>query len=114
MFEGDLLRSIAVPVVLRLLNEKAMYGYEIIKEVHNRTNGEFQWKEGTLYPCLHRMEGEGLIKSEWQQAESGRKRKYYLLTSKGKKQLSVKVAEWGKFVASVNGLFSPMTDLPQS
>ena len=114
MFEGDLLRSIAVPVVLRLLNEKAMYGYEIIKEVHNRTNGEFQWKEGTLYPCLHRMEGEGLIKSEWQKAESGRKRKYYLLTTKGKKQMEVKVAEWGKFVESVNSLFIPFKDAPQA
>lgn len=114
MFEGDLLRSIAVPVVLRLLNEKAMYGYEIIKEVHSRTNGEFQWKEGTLYPCLHRMEGEGLIKSEWQKADSGRKRKYYLLTSKGKKQMEVKVTEWGKFVESVNSLFIPLKEIPQS
>ena len=68
MFEKDLLRSIAVPGVLRLINKKPMYGYEIIKHVNERTNGQFQWKEGTLYPCLHRMEGEGLLSSEWRHA----------------------------------------------
>ena len=87
MFEKDLLRSIAVPVVLRLINEKPMYGYEIIKHVNERTNGQFQWKEGTLYPCLHRMEGEGLLSSEWRQNEGERKRKYYLISRKGRAEL---------------------------
>jgi len=110
MFEGDLLRSIAVPVVLRLLNEREMYGYEIIKEVHERTNGEFQWKEGTLYPCLHRMEGEGLIKSEWQKPEGERRRKYYHISGLGKQQLTSRVNEWQKFSESVNTLFSPLNE----
>ncbi len=111
MFEGDLLRSIAVPVVLRLLQEKAMYGYEIIKEVNDRTNGEFQWKEGTLYPCLHRMEGEEIITSEWRESENGRKRKYYLLTGKGKKELAERVTEWSKFAKAVDTLFLPLSTL---
>ena len=104
MFEKDLLRSIAVPVVLRLINEKAMYGYQIIKHVNERTNGQFQWKEGTLYPCLHRMEGEGLIVSEWRQNEGERKRKYYVMTRKGKSELKSRLGEWSEFSETVNTL----------
>ena len=87
-----------------------MYGYEIIKEVHERTNGEFQWKEGTLYPCLHRMEGEGLIKSEWQKPEGERRRKYYHISGLGKQQLASRVSEWHKFSESVNTLFNPLNE----
>ena len=104
MFAKDLLRSIAVPVVLRLINEKAMYGYEIIKDVNEKTNGQFQWKEGTLYPCLHRMEGEGLITSEWRQPEGERKRKYYLITRKGTAELKSRLNEWSSFTETVNTL----------
>ena len=104
MFEKDLLRSVAVPVVLRLVNERAMYGYEIIKLVNERTNGEFQWKEGTLYPCLHRMEGEGFITSEWRQQDGERKRKYYLITRKGKKEMKARLEEWEQFSSTVSTL----------
>mgnify|MGYP000291880743 CR=1 FL=1 len=112
MFEKDLLRSIAVPVVLRLINQKAMYGYEIIKDVNEKTNGQFQWKEGTLYPCLHRMEGEGLITSEWRQKEGERKRKYYLITRKGKAELKSRLTEWSSFSETVSTLLFP-NSLPQ-
>ena len=104
MFEKDLLRSIAVPVVLRLINEKPMYGYEIIKLVNERTNGQFQWKEGTLYPCLHRMEGEGLLSSEWRQNEGERKRKYYLISRKGRTELKARLSEWSSFSETVHNL----------
>lgn len=102
MFDRDLVRSIASPVILKLLAERAMYGYEIIKTVNDRTDGQFQWKEGTLYPCLHRLENDGLIESEWQLSETNRKRKYYHITRKGEALLTEKVNEWGQFTDAVN------------
>ena len=55
-FDSELLRGVVEPVVLRLLAERRMCGYEIINVVNERTKGTLAWKEGTLYPCLHRME----------------------------------------------------------
>jgi len=103
-FDRDLVRSVARPIVLQLVSERPMYGYEIIKVINQRSNNTFQWREGTLYPCLHRLEGEGLVKSEWLVAESGRKRKYYNITRKGKAILAEKEQEWGEFAAAVNSI----------
>ena len=60
-----------------------MYGYEIAATVARDTDGVFQWKEGSLYPCLHKLERDGLVASRWEQAAGERKRKYYALTEEG-------------------------------
>ena len=106
---SNLMRGVAEPVILNLLNNKKMYGYEIIKFVNEKTNNAFQWKEGTLYPCLHRLEAAKLIKSEWQIAENGKARKYYTLTRKGVTALVEKKEEWAVFAKSVNVLLSATT-----
>jgi DNA-binding PadR family transcriptional regulator len=107
-FNTELVGSTVELMVLKLLSEQAMYGYQIIQIVNERTNGEFNWKEGTLYPVLHRLEGGGLLSTEWQLGETGRKRKYYRLTSKGESYARAKVGEWQTFSASVNAvLFQP-------
>ena len=103
-FDSDLVRSTAEPIVLRLVSERPMYGYEIIKIVNERTDGAFEWKEGTLYPCLHRLEGAGLVASEWQTAANGRRRKYYGITRKGAALLAEKASEWREFAVAVNTL----------
>lgn len=103
-FDKDLVRSMAEPIVMGLLSERAMYGYEIIKLVNERTGGSFEWKEGTLYPCLHRLEAAKLIKSHWEVSESGRQRKYYSVTRKGAATLTDKLAEWQDFSSAVNSL----------
>ena len=74
-FNTELVGSTVEMLVLKLLSERAMYGYEIIQVVNERTGGEFNWKEGTLYPVLHRMEGGGLLSTEWQTGDTGKKRK---------------------------------------
>lgn len=103
-FSSDLIRGVAEPIVLQLVAERPMYGYEIIKVVNERTGGAFEWKEGTLYPCLHRLEGAGLISSEWRDAETGKPRKYYALTRKGRAVLKEKAAEWSSFSQAVDAL----------
>jgi len=103
-FDKDLLRGVAEPIILNLAAERPMYGYEIIKVVNEKTNGAFEWKEGTLYPCLHRLEGAGLLKSSWQISENGRSRKYYGITRKGTALLREKLSEWAAFSSAVNVL----------
>jgi PadR family transcriptional regulator PadR len=103
-FDKDLTRSMVEPILMSLVSERAMYGYEIIKLVNERTGGAFQWKEGTLYPCLHRLEGAGLVKSSWRTAGNGRPRKYYTVTRKGAQLLDNKLEEWSAFSSAVNSL----------
>ena len=74
---SELIKGSTDMLVLSLLEEKTMYGYEIIKEMENKSEGIFELKEGTLYPLLHKLEDEGLLESQWGSGEGKRKRKYY-------------------------------------
>ena len=80
---NELIRGSVEVVILKLLSEHDMYGYEMIKTVNERSNGFFEWREGSLYPCLHKLEGEGLVKS-YSREEGGRLRRYYTLTNEGR------------------------------
>lgn len=88
-------------LVLKLLNEKSCYGYELIKTLKERSNDVFDMKEGTLYPILHKLENEKLIVST-NQAVSGRVRKVYSITEKGIKVLAKEQEEWREFSLAVN------------
>ena len=65
---AEMMKGTVVPVALKLLSERTMYGYEIIQEVNARTNQVLAWQEATLYPWLHRLERDGLIRSEWRRS----------------------------------------------
>jgi DNA-binding PadR family transcriptional regulator len=84
-------------LILRLLAERPMYGYEISQELEQRSGGYFEMKEGLLYPTLHRMQKSDWLASEWQEVE-GRRRKYYTLTAAGREVLGEQAAEWNVFV----------------
>jgi len=101
-FDRELVKGSVVPIVLRLLEARQMYGYEMAKLVKERTAGALEWKEGTLYPCLHRLEADGLIRSRWQEAPSGKMRKYYRITRKGLAELERRTAEWVEFSSAVS------------
>jgi len=88
-------------MLLSLLEEKDCYGYQIIRELELRSRSAFQLKEGTLYPVLHRMENQDLVRSYMQEAEGGKKRKYYRITDKGRRQLASDKEEWRSFTSSV-------------
>jgi DNA-binding PadR family transcriptional regulator len=104
----ELLKGTVEPLLLRLLQEQPRYGYELIKVVNERSNRALEWKEGTIYPWLHRLEGEGLITSEWVGPADGRQRKYYRITAKGERRLAQAAGEWATFSAAVNVLlFGP-------
>jgi DNA-binding PadR family transcriptional regulator len=104
-FSNDLVRGSIMPIILSLLKERPMYGYEMVKLVNARSNGQLQWKEGTLYPALHRLEGEGWVKATWQPAPGAeRQRKYYALTRSGRSELRRRVNEWKDFTGAVDSV----------
>ena len=88
-------------LVLKLLNEKPFYGYELIKTLKERSNDTFDMKEGTLYPILHKLENDRLIKSSNQEV-SGRVRKVYSITTRGIKVLEEEMKQWNEFSLAVN------------
>ena len=93
----DMRKGSTTVLVLTLLAERPMYGYQLVKELERRSGGYFNLKEGTLYPALHRLEKDGLVRSEWEETAQGPARKYYHLTEKGKQVLVKSAEEWGTF-----------------
>jgi len=91
-----------VLLVLTLLAEKDYYGYEIIKTLEIRSDKTFEFKEGSLYPVLHRLENEGFVVSYRQKSESGKERKYYRITPLGLEQLTEEQEQWKVFSQAVN------------
>ena len=103
-FSPQLIKGSIAPAILALLRERTMYGYEMVKLVDARTGGKLQWREGTLYPALHKLEGDGMIASHWRNGEAGKLRKYYSITRSGRRELKKRAAEWNEFTASFNRL----------
>ena len=89
-------------LVLKLLEEEDMYGYQMIRKLEERSNQVFSLKEGTLYPILHGLEEEEAVESYEKCAETGRMRKYYRLTKKGEKLLGKKQKEWETYEKAVH------------
>jgi DNA-binding PadR family transcriptional regulator len=90
-------------LVLSLLAERPMYGYEISQELEQRSGGYFEMKEGLLYPSLHRMQQNGWLSTEWLEID-GRRRKYYTLTQAGWEWLARQAAEWKTFLTALEAL----------
>ena len=90
----DLVAASATPLVLAILSEGESYGYAIIKRVAELSGGHLQWTDGMLYPVLHRLEAQGLVRSRWDVSEAGRKRKYYSLSAAGKRALAEQKEQW--------------------
>ena len=108
-YERELLKGSTDSLLLCLINYQPMYGYQIIKELEKRSNGYFQFKEGTLYPALHRMEKAGLIQGKWQRLQSGQERRYYYITLKGQNALAERLAIWQDFSTAVALIMQPAT-----
>jgi PadR family transcriptional regulator PadR len=100
--DTELLKGTLSLLILALVSRKPMYGYEIAATVHRDTDGTFTWREGSLYPSLHKLEQGGLIVGEWEEKEVGRKRRYYQITPKGRDMLLEKVRSWTEICQAVN------------
>ena len=104
MYQKELLKGNTETLLLSLLAGEAMYGYQIVKEMERRSSGYFRFKEGTLYPALHRLEKAELVAGQWRDAESGLPRRYYHISPKGQRVLEERLNEWRRFSTAVNSI----------
>ena len=103
----DLVAASATPLVLAILADGDSYGYAIIKRVSELSGGQLQWTDGMLYPVLHRLERLGQIEGRWGTSETGRKRKYYRITTQGREQLAIQRRQWQAVDATLRGIWPP-------
>ena len=101
----DLLRGNLDLILLSLLEQRPLYGFAIIQEAKEKTGGYFDFKEGSLYPALHRLEVSGLLGAQFGEAgRNGKPRKYYAITDAGREVLKAKRAEFQTFTGAVQRL----------
>jgi PadR family transcriptional regulator, regulatory protein PadR len=108
--DKDLVAASATPLVLAILSDSENYGYAIIKRVGELSGGKLQWTDGMLYPLLHRLERNGLVKAFWGRSETGRRRKYYRLTSAGAEHLDRQRRQWQVVDMTMRGVWRVAVD----
>src|SRR5690348_608114 len=104
--KADILQGTLDMLVMRAVADEALHGYALVHRLRLISGERLQIPQGSLYPALHRLENQGLLRSEWAQTETGREAKFYKLTAKGRRQLEAEVAEWrelSKAIALVLG-----------
>ncbi len=107
---GELVRGNLDLMVLSVLADKPRYGYLIQQRLGEASGGLVQPKAGTLYPLLHRLEADGLIRSRWDKS-TGRRRKWYELTAAGHRQLGRQARQWVELADCLRKLLSPVLDV---
>ncbi|HPV55837.1 MAG TPA: PadR family transcriptional regulator [Tenuifilaceae bacterium] len=107
MIQNNLIKGTLNPIVLKLLSEnKRMYGYEITQKVKELTNGKIELTFGALYPILHKLEQEGVVRTE-SEVINNRNRIYYSLTETGKNTAKERIEELEDFVNTIKALLQP-------
>jgi PadR family transcriptional regulator, regulatory protein PadR len=105
----DLIAASSTPIVLAILAEGDSYGYAILNRVREISGGHMEWTDGMLYPVLHRLERHGFIEARWEVADSGRRRKYYRITSEGCTQLAEERRQWQAVEATLRGVWGALS-----
>ena len=105
MISKHLTAATTKPIILAILKQGKSYGYLIIKKIKEWSGGQLEWSDGMLYPVLHRLEKDKLIRSEWILSDDSRPRKYYEITAKGKKELLVEKAQWVQINSVLSKIF---------
>ncbi len=101
----DLIAASSTPIVLAILAEEDSYGYAILQRVRELSGGRMEWTDGMLYPVLHRLERLGHVEARWEVAESGRRRKYYAITTQGREQLAEERRQWQAVDQTLRGVW---------
>jgi PadR family transcriptional regulator PadR len=94
MISKNLIAASTKPIILALLYREESYGYQILQRIRQVTGGRLAWSSAMLYPVLHRLEKDGFIRSKWKLSGEGRMRKYYSLTSLGRKEFAAEREQW--------------------
>src|ERR687894_242370 len=105
----DLIAASSTPMALGILAEEDSYGYAILQRVRELSGGHMEWTDGMLYPVLHRLQRLGHVEARWEVAESGRRRKYYRITSLGRAQLAEERRQWQAVDATLRGIWRALS-----
>jgi PadR family transcriptional regulator, regulatory protein PadR len=108
--QRELVKGNTDSLLLFLIGQEPMYGYQIIKELEARSQGYFKYQEGTLYPALHRLEKAGLLTARWQNTPLNRQRRYYYITEKGRAILTERRSQWLDFLTAMNTIIQPVPE----
>ena len=98
---GEALKGHLDLLLLAVLAEGPAHGYAVIEALRKKSGGTFDLPEGTIYPALHRLESQGLLRSRWS-GDSLRRKRIYQLTSKGQQALAKRQDEWKRFSKAVD------------
>jgi PadR family transcriptional regulator, regulatory protein PadR len=102
MFDRELKKGSAELLILSLIEHRPRHGYEISKLIEQRSDGALRFNVASFYPLLYRLEKRGFIEGRWVEKAGQRRRRYYRLTSQGKKVLKEQRSAWREFVNAVN------------
>ena len=100
-YPKELIKGTTKNLILAVLFKGEMYGYQIVKEIDRQSRGRLEFGEGSMYPALHALEQDGLLKSRWAAQEGRPDRKYYQLTDSGVRELQANVKVWKDFTEAV-------------
>ena len=95
-------------LILATLSSGKKHGYQLAIELEEKSGAMFKFNHGTLYPILHKLEKENLIKGTWKQEGPKRKRKYYIITAKGRKYLDFQRQQWDSFIQTFTKIIGKM------
>ncbi len=107
VLRSQLLKGTVPFLVLSVLADGELYGYEIAQRIRERSGALLSPSEGTLYPTLHRLEREGAVVAQWRSGERGPRRRYYHLTPAGHRRLAAARDEWDAFSGMVRAVSRP-------
>ena len=102
----ELTRATIEMMLLALLKDAASHAYELAKRAHRRSGGAVRWGQGALYPALYRLREKGMVTAKWEGPATGRKRKVYFLTPKGRQELAARTAEWAAFARATRSILN--------
>ena len=98
---ADILQGTLDMLVMRAVADEPLHGYALVHRLHLMSGGRLQIPQGSLYPALHRLEYQGLLKASWAATDTGREAKFYRLTAKGRKKLQDEVAGWQELATAI-------------
>ncbi len=98
---GEAIKGHLDALLLAVVADGPVHGYAVVERLRQRSDGHFDLPEGTVYPALHRLEADGLLRSSWA-VVGGRKRRLYELTDRGRAELGERSGDWRRFVLAVD------------
>ena len=101
MRPSDLIQGTLDVLILKSLATESRHGWAIAKRIQTASGDVLRIKQGSLYPALHRLEQQGMIRAEWRQNETGREAKFYSLTKAGRAQLDAELSQWDRLSAAI-------------